>query len=41
MPSDAGCKNDEQGFDSYMLTDCQGTIDERNPNHGDRKDFGT
>ena len=41
MPSDTGCENDEQGLDSYILTDCYGTINECNPNHGDRKDFGT
>ena len=41
MPSDAGCENDEQGLDSYMLTDRYGTINERNPNHGNGKDFGT
>ena len=41
MPSDAGCENDEQGLDDYVVADCYGTIDERNPNHGDGKYFGT
>ena len=40
MPSDAGRENDEHGFDSYVVADGYGAIDERYPNHGDGKDFG-
>ena len=40
MPSDTGCENDEQCLDGYVVADCYGTIDERNPNHGYGDDFG-
>ena len=40
MPSDTGRENDEHGLDRYVVADCYGAIDERNPNHGDGKDFG-